>query len=555
MKLNRLREIQVLLDHSLFFRAVDAVLGFIQRLFAGSILVLALKTPAREPDESSVFIRAVNKFFHLLAWARDHFFQAAYENSGWAYAMKSLGAVAQGSFFVRWLCRLLRIELCSSDEPKWTGVVVFLFLAITAAVGLFFFPPLYVALGAVGLFAALACLALPEIAALAVIAAAPFLPTMLLAAMLGFLILCFCVKLLTDACYQPAADATGLFIIVYALLGVFCGFTSLTPRDSLPIALLSTLFMISYFLPISLLRTKHLADAALFFFCTTAAVTGVYGLVQKVTGYMETAWVDAQLFDDLRMRIYSTFANPNVYGEYLLLAIPVCLVMVRVSRRWIAKLYYLGISLLLLYNLGFTYSRGCYLALAFAAFVCTLFMAKRLVALFFAGLLAVPFFLPAAMLNRVASIVNMGAGDSSTQYRLNIWQGTLRILRDFWFAGVGQGIQAYNLIYPYYSLSNISTPHSHSLFLQIFVETGVFGLLAFIGLMGAFFKTQISFFYKTRHVPTKWLLAGFISAAAGFLVQGVFDYSFYNYRVLLIFFLFLGVSNAVVRVKLLSDFN
>jgi hypothetical protein len=46
---------------------------------------------------------------------------------------------------------------------------------------------------------------------------------------------------------------------------------------------------------------------------------------------------------------------------------------------------------------------------------------------------------------------------------------------------------------------------------------------------------------------------GFISGMAGFLVQAMTDYSFYNYRVMLIFWVYLALGMVVSRRSELAE--
>jgi O-antigen ligase len=180
------------------------------------------------------------------------------------------------------------------------------------------------------------------------------------------------------------------------------------------------------------------------------------------------------------------------------------------------------------------------------------FMEKRLITLLTAGIVALPFVIPVTMLERFLSITNLS--DSSTAYRIFIWQATLRMLNDFWISGLGQGIEAYNVIYPYYMFSNVSAPHSHNLFLQVFIELGIFGLIVFLLMLLTFFRTLLKLFYKTRNRKTKSFLAAFFAAAVAFLIQGIFDHVFYNYRVMLTFFIFMGIGSAMVNIRIKEDF-
>jgi len=386
---------------------------------------------------------------------------------------------------------------------------------------------------------------LPAWALLAVVALTPFLPTMLLA---GMLVLTFGMSLFW---YRFRLDLTGVALVLFVVITMFFGLGSLARGTSLPIAVLTSVFMLSYLLARHCFSTRRSVDFVVAVMVTAAAVTGLVALYQVAIGYVNMTWVDRGLFAALGLRVYSTFGNPNVYGAYLLLVIPPAGALVFYARHWFLRLTAFGITGLLLVALALTYSRGCHLALAVSVLVFVLLIEKRMIVLYLAGLAAMPFVLPASIIARLVSIVNFA--DTSTAFRLNIWIGSLRVLGDFWMAGLGQGLEAYNAVYPFYALSATPSPHSHNLFLQIFLETGVVGLLVFVVMLACFFRAQFSFMRHCGDFRMKVMSAAFTAAAVGFLFQGMFDHVFYNYRVMLSFFLFMGVANSFVSISVREE--
>jgi putative inorganic carbon (HCO3(-)) transporter len=311
--------------------------------------------------------------------------------------------------------------------------------------------------------------------------------------------------------------------------------------------------MLSFFIINACVVNRRQLDMFFFVFIAVAMVTGFIGIYQLVMKIVDMTWVDVDLFGAIQLRTFASFANPNVFGTYLLLTVPLSAVMIIYAKSIFLKLAALGVTGLLLYNLVMTYSRGCYLALAVAALFFILLIGKRIMVFVMAGLLTLPVtlplmipFIPQNVLNRILSITNLS--DSSTSYRLSIWQATLRILQDFWAVGLGQGIEAYNKLYPYYGFNAVVAPHSHNLFLQIFVETGILGLLVFLGLLAAFFRTMASYLRKERDWRKKAVAMAMMSGVVGFLFQGIFDYVFYNNRVMLIFYIYLALGTVLARI-------
>lgn len=167
---------------------------------------------------------------------------------------------------------------------------------------------------------------------------------------------------------------------------------------------------------------------------------------------------------------------------------------------------------------------------------------KRFVFLGIAALVGLYFVLPQSVIERFASIGNMA--DTSTAYRVYIWMGTVKMLKDYWLCGTGFGQAAFSKVYPAYALHAVSAPHAHNLFLQITCDCGIVGLIFFIIILFLFFKTLCGAASRTKDKELRYMLLGFISAVCGFLVQSMTDYTFYNYRVMLMFWAVMGIGLA-----------
>ena len=371
---------------------------------------------------------------------------------------------------------------------------------------------------------------------------APIIPTMMLAGLL-LPVLFF---LLLSRTFE--VNHLAVFLLLFIIVNMMAGFMSFTPRASIEIALLVSLFMLAAIAVPACCRSQKSVDFFFLIFLAGAGVTGLVGIWQVFAGYATQTWIDLDAFTDISLRVFSTLGNPNVYGTYLLLAIPLAAACVVFLKHPFLKLCAAGLTVLLLINLVLTFSRGCYLALALAAGIFVLIIEKRFVILFIPAILALPFVLPPAVLNRLMSVINFADMDTSTVFRLNIWRGTIRILQDFWMTGIGQGIGAYNMVYPYYALAAVVSPHSHNLFLQIFVELGIVGLVVFICILACFFRTMVNFMRHATEFRLRVMGGAMIAAVIGFLFQGIFDYVFYNYRVQLTFYIFIGLCMAFAKV-------
>ena len=108
--------------------------------------------------------------------------------------------------------------------------------------------------------------------------------------------------------------------------------------------------------------------------------------------------------------------------------------------------------------------------------------------------------------------------------RLAVWQGSIYLIQDFPFTGIGLG-RAFPLIYGRYALL-IPVPfllYSHNLWLEVWLQQGLLGLAGFVWLLGAFYAfvvrtlrdraTASAVFHGAWLGVTAILLHGFFDAA------------------------------------------
>jgi len=174
-----------------------------------------------------------------------------------------------------------------------------------------------------------------------------------------------------------------------------------------------------------------------------------------------------------------------------------------------------------------------------------------MVAKLFCGLLLLPAafaLLPNSITTRFLSSFSLT--DTSLAYRFDIWNGVDGLLSDCFAGGIGVGEAAFRRVYPLYSLSAIeAAPHTHNLYTQIAVSVGFTGLFVFLAFLFVFLRHYASYTVTGREDDARLRLtaaAGF-SAVVGFLTMGMADYVWYNNRILLLFWMVLGLTSAAIR--------
>ena len=342
-------------------------------------------------------------------------------------------------------------------------------------------------------------------------------------------------------------DYLDIILSVYIVLCLISSLFSFVVADSLRVSLMWVSLFSAVFIMIRNITTVRDLIVVLSWLMIGTVIASVIGLYQYLSGQIDTTWTDTSLFEDLNIRIYSTFANPNVFGEFLLLVIPFAAGLGIYLKKWkykIASFAVLGLSLV---ALALTYSRGCYVGIAVTVVVFLLMYNKKILGvLLVVGTPIGITMLPQNMIDRILSMVNLA--DSSTSYRLKIYEGSFELLRTYWPSGLGIGEAAFNYVYPFFGIQGIVAPHTHSLFLQLMTSFGIAGLLYFIFLMFVYHRNVISSAaHLNKNDDRKILLIVFGSVLFGFLVQSIFDYTWYNYRVYFLFWIVVALGFATYK--------
>jgi len=186
--------------------------------------------------------------------------------------------------------------------------------------------------------------------------------------------------------------------------------------------------------------------------------------------------------------------------------------------------------------LGLTEVRGAWVGFAAGGLGCALALRRRwlvLAALSFvlAGVLAAE----PGTLKRLRSVGD--PRDETTRDRLAMLVAGLQLVRAHPVVGIGPG-QVKN-VYPTVAIPEAlrrSTSHLHDTPLQLVVERGLPGLLAWTAIW-------VAFFYRAARVlqripssdnDARMLVIGSMAAIAAFLVAGLFEYNFGDTEVLLV---------------------
>lgn len=245
------------------------------------------------------------------------------------------------------------------------------------------------------------------------------------------------------------------------------------------------------------------------------------------------------------LRAFGTFDQPNPYGGYLGIHVPLILaaaIYARGSRRrWLLLL-----GLVVLLGVVASRSRGAWLGVGASSLVVTLAAGRRTapwaqaaLALLAAGVMALAILALAGAFDRtlppdvarviggehpVADLVRDRAlDDFAIAERVAHWMAGWRMFLDRPLLGVGAG--NFDDVYRHYLLEPFSEPlgHAHNVALNFGAEAGLLGMLMFAALTLWALGIAVASVARARGGAAEWCAVGALGALVGFTAHNMVD--------------------------------
>jgi len=271
-------------------------------------------------------------------------------------------------------------------------------------------------------------------------------------------------------------------------------------------------------------------------------------------------------------RIGSTFYQPNVFGGYLLFALPLAFFFLFQSEENREKALFGLVVIILFSTFILTNSRGAYLSFVFP-FILLLFstlsffnkkdLLKKLIFVFVGTFIVVNLlyslnigefsFFGITKRGKVPGLPEVGV-DLSVFARFKFWQGAFEIFKDYPFLGSGLG--SFVDLYPRYQYSSIAfTKYPHSHYLEILSETGFLGAIFFWGFI--FFIVFLGFqkfrCFIIKKNKTLLIISILFCSILGSVLHNMVDFDWHFLASFLVFFIFLGLFLNLAQSNVLEN--
>jgi O-antigen ligase len=318
----------------------------------------------------------------------------------------------------------------------------------------------------------------------------------------------------------------------------------------------------AYLLAVSVIRTRRQLWGLVVCLCTGPVLEGLLGWAQiRFPTTIQKNFVGCA---DIT-RACGTFEMPNSYAGYLEMGLPllgslILLAFIRrnaAARVWASKFgaaargvffKYFSLFLIIALAIGFCLlgaqaaaSRGAQLGLAFALVAMVLVRGKKALPVIFLGggiLLLVVFglqtgVLPISTFGRLAQIESLTPFDVrqvtvtpenfAEVERMAMWQaGGNMFLSDPW---LGVGIGNFNTRYNDFNAPfwPVSRGHAHNYYIQAAAETGIFGLAAYLLLLGGGLVMALRSTILTKDLALRYVAWGAFGIIVAVAVHNIFE--------------------------------
>lgn len=243
--------------------------------------------------------------------------------------------------------------------------------------------------------------------------------------------------------------------------------------------------------------------------------------------------------------------QPNAIAGALVMFIPLQFALgMSDSSRW-QRLMHRGLLAITLLTLLLAQSRGGYLSLAAGCFAWALWHGRRsrivvMTTLLIAVVAVVPLW------PRVAPVIfgSVGTGVATdVDSRLELWSRAISMISDFPLTGVGMNDfrRVMPAMYPAFLTSpNVDVAHAHNHLLQVAVDVGLPGLVAYLALWCGAAALLISA-YRCTQGSRRWVISGVAAGMVAYFAFGTSDAIALGAKVGIFFWAALGIIVAERR--------
>lgn len=286
-------------------------------------------------------------------------------------------------------------------------------------------------------------------------------------------------------------------------------------------------------------RVKKNIINVYFAVCFAVFAKGIFEFAKAMaaTGTLVYRW---------ELRSDSTLENVNNLGAFAIMALFPAAALAVGEKGAKKKLFYGITAFMALANVFVSFSRNALIAFAAGAVLMAFIYSYKFILVLIATAIAA-LMVPVTR-TRILQLADMSQNES----RIKVWKTAGYMIKDHPLLGVGNGnfyTQYPNYIEKHPELTNtydyMQVYHPHNIFLKIQSELGIFGTIAFLGILISAFR-DLAHFLKSAHEKFfKVFYKGFLVSAIVFILMNFIDNFFSAPKVIAFFWIFIAVFESL----------
>lgn len=278
-------------------------------------------------------------------------------------------------------------------------------------------------------------------------------------------------------------------------------------------------------------------------------IAGAYGIFQHFTRidffgnvkYLKESFASA--------KSTGFFNSPLTFGNYILLVLPVVIGLSFYSKTGREKRWLQLSILIILIAIIFSYGRAVWVGLIGGLILMAILRNKRLLLSIVAGIIVCSIFIlifPSSHFTH--RVVGTLKSRNPVGNRIEFWEGSLRIIRDYPITGLGW--EGFRFAYPRYKSAKGRqlVCHAHNNFVDVAVDSGFLGLGIFLWLLITIYKVGFHIFKELEDGYFKGIAWGFLGSLTAFLIAGLTQYNFGDSEVVMLFYFLLAMVMVIPRI-------
>ena len=238
--------------------------------------------------------------------------------------------------------------------------------------------------------------------------------------------------------------------------------------------------------------------------------------------------------------------TPNIVAGAIAPVIPLALVWMS-RQRGLQRAFIISVAILLIGVVLLTQSRGAFLGLMVAFVVLGVWRFPSLKWLMPLGVLIFLMVLVSIGPLPLGEWMLVSDSTGTVAGRWELWQRALFIFQDFPFTGIGLSTfqQVVPVIYPLFlNAPSAPLPHAHNYYLQMGVDFGIGGMIAYLGLVTAALAVGWRTVARAARGTSQWLVMGLLAGYLVFLIHSLLDAVAVSTKVSIVVWFLLGLLMA-----------